>query len=329
VGDPVTVAIPVRNGTPFLDLVLSRVKAQQLDRPLEILVADSGSTDGSQETARRHGAAIIEIRPDRFSHGGTRNLLSREATGTHIALLTQDAVPTSDRWLATLLDGFRMAADVALVFGPYRPRADASHMVRRELDEWFRSLSPDGSARLVRELPSSTEPDAMRHLYFTDANACISRSALEQVPFREVAYAEDQLLARDMLAAGYAKVYRPDAPVTHSHEYGAVELFKRSFDEWRGLREVHAITASASPVSISLTVQRSVRDDVQFMRTHGVRGPELLRGLGSSAAYHSARAAGAMLGSRAGILPPRVRALCSLEGRRQYDPVGVEVASLK
>lgn len=313
-GEPITVAIPVRNGRPFLDDALHALRAQQIDRPIEILVADSGSTDGSREIARQQGAAIIDVQPEDFSHGGTRRLLSRQAQGAHIAFLTQDAVPASDRWLANLLDGFDMASDVGLVFGPYRPRPDASAMVRRELDEWFRSLSADGSPRLERGMPTDGGSDAVRRLFFTDANACISRSALERVPFREVSYAEDQLLARDMLRAGYAKVYRPDAPVTHSHEYRTRETFQRSFDEWRGLREVHGVVA-AGPARNVLTVQRQVRDDFRLLRREGADGTQLLRGLIASSAYHAARASGAVLGSRADMLPPRLRALCSLEGR--------------
>ena len=85
----------------------------------------------------------------------------------------------------------------------------------------------------------------LRRLFFSDANACIARSALDEVPFRPVSYAEDQLLARDMLAAGYAKVFRPDAPVVHSHDYGPLDRFRRAFDEWRALREVHGVIAAA------------------------------------------------------------------------------------
>ena len=49
-----------------------------------------------------------------------------------------------------------------------------------------------------------------RRGFFTDANACVARAAWERVPFREVAYAEDRVLAIDMLRAGYAKVFVPD-----------------------------------------------------------------------------------------------------------------------
>ena len=81
--------------------------------------------------------------------------------------------------------------------------------------------STSGSTALapeVRGLPDLTAKDGTRSLFFTDANGCVARDAWERVPFRGVAYAEDQLLARDMLAAGYVKVYRPDAAVIHSHD---------------------------------------------------------------------------------------------------------------
>jgi len=321
VGDAVTVAVPVRNGGSRLDLALGAVRAQRLDRPLELLVADSGSTDGSREVARRHGATIVDVRPEQYSHGGTRNLLARRATGTHIAFITQDAVPGGEGWLATLLDGFRAADDVALVFGPYHAAPGASPMVRRELDEWFGSLSPDDAARIDRGLPAGDHADAARRVFFTDANACIARAALDRVPFREVAYAEDQLLARDMLAAGYAKVYRPDAPVIHSHDYDSLQVLKRSFDEWRGLREVHGIVAAGGPVAGALALQRNVRDDVRFMRAHGAHGAGLARGVGASVAYHCARELGAALGARADRLPVSLRARLSLEGRGGFDPV--------
>jgi rhamnosyltransferase len=321
VDEGVTVAIPVRNGGHRLELALGAVRAQRLDRPVELLVADSGSTDGSREVAERHGATILDVRPEQFSHGGTRSLLARKATGTHIAFITQDAVPGGEAWLATLLDGFRAGDDVALVFGPYRPAPGASPMVSRELDEWFGSLAPNGTPRIDRGLPAAGDADALRKVFFTDANACIERAALERVPFRDVSYAEDQLLARDMLAAGYAKVYRPDAPVIHSHDYGSVQVLKRSFDEWRALREVHGIAAAGGPVAGALSVQRGVRDDVRFMRAQGARGAALAREIGASAAYHCARELGAALGARADRLPSGVRARLSLEGRGGYDPV--------
>src|SRR5258708_5816323 len=99
----VTVAIPVLNGARHLDEVLSAVRAQKVDRTLEILVIDSGSNDGSLEIAERHGARVHQIPKQEFSHGDTRNLAMTLANGDHVAFLTQDATPAHERWLAALL----------------------------------------------------------------------------------------------------------------------------------------------------------------------------------------------------------------------------------
>jgi GT2 family glycosyltransferase len=312
----VTVAIPVLDAGALLGRVLEAVRAQRLDGEVELLVADSGSTDGSRELAASRGARVIDVARDDFSHGGTRNLLMREAAGGHVAFLTQDAVPADDRWLARLLEGFELADDVGLVFGPYRPRPHASAMVRRELDGMFRSFAPDGAPRIDRAgEPPSGEGDLQRAPFFTDANGCVARSGWERAPFRPVPYAEDQLLARDMLAAGFAKVFQPAAVVEHSHDYTTAEQLRRSFDEWRALRDVHGWVAYPGLVDIPLAVQREVRDDLRFMRAEGAAPAQRLASVPRAVVHHGARAVGAALGSRAEALPPRIRRRLSLESR--------------
>jgi GT2 family glycosyltransferase len=235
-----TVAIPVRDGGPLLAGVFEALSRQSVSH--ELLVCDSGSSDGSLELARAHGARVLQIPAAEFAHGRARNLLMAEARTSHVALLTQDAEPASEEWLERLLEGFGLAPDTALVYGPYRPRASASLAVRLELERWFASLSPAGAPRVDRLTAEERAAPAASLVgprgFFTDANACILREAWMRVPFRDVAYAEDRALALDMLRAGFAKVYVPAAAVVHSHDYSAGQELRRCFDEWRGLLEV-------------------------------------------------------------------------------------------
>ena len=303
----VTVAIPVLDGGERFVRVLDAIERQRFDGELEILVSDSGSRDGSPARAREHGARVIEIERADFGHGVTRNLLMREARGTHVALLTQDAEPADERWLAHLLGGFEQAADVGLVYGGYAARPGASPAVRRELERWFGSLEP-GAERLnegERELPAVALMG--RRGFFTDANAAIAAAAWERVPFREIAYAEDRAIALDMLRAGYAKVYEPRAVVLHSHEYAGRRRFQRAFDESAGLREVYGWREPATPGRLL----SQLRGELGGLRREGA-GP---RALAAAAANQLIRHAGAVLGSRAGALPAGVQRRCSLEGR--------------
>lgn len=311
----VTVAIPTRNAGQGFSRTLTAIRAQQVrDREVELLICDSGSSDDTVALARSHGAEIIEIPPEQFSHGGTRNLLMSRSWGDHVAFLTQDAVPAAADWLSALLAGFALAPGVGLVFGPYRPQPDAGLSVVRELTSWFESFS-DGAPRidaLAPEARGAPPRHFMGHLgFFTDANGCVARAAWREVPFRKVAYAEDRLLAQDMLRAGYAKVYVPEAAVIHSHEYSTVQWLRRSFDEARAVREVYG--SALGPRAAIDNVRGGVSGDRRWAREHGCgSGPRVL---GASLLHHGARSAGTFLGGRAERLPPRVAARLSLEGR--------------
>ncbi|HEY2282792.1 MAG TPA: glycosyltransferase family 2 protein [Solirubrobacteraceae bacterium] len=324
----VTVAIPVRDGGELFAGALRALATQTVAH--ELLVCDSRSSDGSVELARSHGARVIEIDPADFSHGGTRNLLMNEASGAHVALLTQDAEPADPRWLERLLRGFDLAPDIGLVCGPYRPRPDASPAVRLELERWFASLAPDGAPRVDRldEHERATLP-ALALIgargFHTDANACIAHSAWQRVPFRQVGCAEDRLLAIDMLRAGYARAYLPDAAVVHSHAYSSTQELRRCFDEWRGLREIYGWREPLSPAHLA----RRLRGELGWARREldrsGISASERRATLAALTRHHVVRLAGSLLGSRADRLPAVARRRLSLEGRSSFQPLHLDI----
>ncbi len=324
--DP-TVAIPTRDGGELLVRTLAALERQT--RKHELLVCDSGSCDGSAALARSHGARVLEIDPGSFSHGGTRNLLMREARGAHVALLSQDAEPADERWLELLLAGFELAPDVGMVYGPYLPRADAAPVVRLELERWFASLAPEGRPHVDRLGEQERRSDALAgglptvglmggRGFFTDANACLARSAWERVPFREVPYAEDRVLAIDMLRAGYAKAFVPQAAVLHSHDYTTLQELRRCFDEWRGLREVYGWREPASPAHLTHQLRGALGGIRRELILEGASSTRRRATLIAAGRHHVVRLAGALLGSRADLLPSAVRRRLSLERRAGF-----------
>ena len=322
----VTVAIPVLNGARYLDEVLTAVRAQRVDRELEILVVDSGSTDGSLEIARRHGAVVHEIDASEFSHGGTRNRMMGMARGEHVAFLTQDATPAHDGWLAALLEGFEQADDVAAVFGPQEARSDASHMIKSEMERHFASWGNGGREIDVQRLDRSPAGIAAYRdfpgqlTFMSDVNGAVARWAWERVPYREVPYAEDQLLGRELIEAGLAKVFHPDARVLHSHDYPPLAFFRRYFDEFRSLREVLGFRQPWGPRQTLGDVRGLVSADKRWLKGQGVGGGGLVRPLLVSGRHHAGRMAGSIIGTRADRLPAPLRRLLSLEGRGSFRP---------
>lgn len=312
----VTVAIPTLNAGPGFARTLGAVSRQRLDdrTELELIVCDSGSSDQTAALAATHGARVLTIPRAEFSHGATRNLLMAQSRGSHVAFLTQDAVPAADDWLARLLAGFTLAPDVALAFGPYRARSDASPIVARELLDWFASLSPSGAPRIDRLDGLLTDRELLGpRAFFTDANGCVARRAWERVPFRQIAYAEDHALAIDMLRADYAKAFMPDAAVIHSHEYSLVGWLRRSFDEARAIHDVYGFAAPADPRTLTRELRGRVGADWRAARATGSR-----TGAGAIAAslpHHGARLVGAACGARADRLPRVLTGAISLERR--------------
>ncbi len=321
----VTVAVPVRNGGPRLARVLRAVREQATSREVELLVCDSGSTDGSAEVARCFGARVLSIAPSQFAHGATRNLLAREARGAHVVFLTQDAVPAMPQWLERLLAPVSSGGDVALAFGPYAPEPGASPSTARELEAFFASFDGAHIARLCdheRALPARELLG--RRGFFTDANGAVARAAWERVPFRDIPYAEDQQLAVDMLRAGYAKAFVPDAVVEHSHEYSVRRRVQRCFDEWRALREIYGWVEPVTATTLRDRVLSPARADVRWARARGATPSEQAALAARAVVHHGARTAGAALGSRHDRLPEGLCRTLSLESRATFPPIDRE-----
>jgi glycosyltransferase involved in cell wall biosynthesis len=293
----VTVALPVLDGGELLDEVLGAVRAQRVDRRVELLVCDSGSTDGSPERAAAHGARVLRIPNHDFGHGRTRNLLAREAAGEHVVFLTQDATPAHDGWLQAHLDGFRLAPDVALTTGPYLPRPGAPLHLRRELAAFF---GPHDAVEVHRLADAGPEPLRPSFATFhTDANGGLAKAAWAAVPFRDVPYAEDQGLALDVLRAGRAKAWIPEAAVVHSHAYRPLEQARRHLDEFRGLRDVYGHRESARLRAGLGRVRRETALDRAFGRREGLDGAALDRATLASLRFHALRWAASVAARRA------------------------------
>jgi rhamnosyltransferase len=233
---------------------------------LEILIVDSGSTDGTVEYARSAGLAVHLIRPEEFGHGRTRNLGVQLTRGEIICFLTQDVLPCTPAWPASFAAAL---ADrhVAGVYGRQVPR-DATSM-----EMFFVSLNYPAQALRFDPQPGGHHPRPGRVL-FSNAFSAVRRRAVEAMPFaNDARFCEDQMWAHQVLAAGHAIIYEPAAEALHAHHYSLAGLFRRSYEVGRALRSNRidgGATFAESMHFLATEVSYFVRQG------HGHRLPQLL-----------------------------------------------------
>lgn len=236
-----TVSILSYNGEQYLERILQAVEGQDYPGDVEILVIDSGSTDATLEIVGRHPQVRLHTIPNsEFGHGRTRNLVAQLASGELVAYLTHDAVPTDARWLSALLGPLIDDERIAAVVGKQVARPGALPMQKYDIARTFRSLGPDYGVTVVYDHGQFADESALETAGFhSDVNSAARRSVLlGAVPYRDVAYAEDQLFGRDVLRAGLRKAYAPGAVVEHSNDLTLRQLGPRIQEETRGLQAI-------------------------------------------------------------------------------------------
>ena len=114
----VSVLIGAFDAERYLGEAIDSVLAQSY-RPLELIVVDDGSTDGTARVAESYGPGVVSVRQENAGNGAARNRAVELASGALLAFLDAD-----DRFLPGKLERQwdALAADPALdvVFGHVR-----------------------------------------------------------------------------------------------------------------------------------------------------------------------------------------------------------------
>jgi len=251
----VSVVIPVLNAAAFLPKLMDALFGQDGVVPMEVVLVDSMSTDGTRELmASDPRVRIVPI--TNFSHGRARNLGAREAKGDILVLLTQDALPANGNWLTELLAPFS-DPQVAATYSRQIPNPNANPMERYFLLTHF---PPGGPVRRVRQ---GDESLTLSRVFFSNVSSAIRREVLLKFPFdEELIMSEDQQFSRDVMAAGYAIAYQPSSVVFHSHNYSLSTSFRRYFDSVYSLTIVFPRHGVGTSTGMGL---RYIAGEVRFM----------------------------------------------------------------
>ena len=192
-------------------------------RHWELIVIDSGSTDGSVEMIRaaqpRH---FVQLQPHEYNPSRVMNQAMRLARSEFAIFLNADATPQGIHWLRPLVTAL-FDPLTAAVFGRQIPRPDCRAVYAAEYERCF-GLERDSAG--------------WDH-FFSMVSSGLRKDIWAQRGFLEqMQYSEDDEYTRWCRARGYRIGYVPESVVMHSHNYTPAQARKRSFGEGGALAAV-------------------------------------------------------------------------------------------
>jgi rhamnosyltransferase len=212
---------------------IQQVYSQDFDGEIELIVIDSGSTDGSIAIIRdAKPAKLIEIPLGTYVPGVVLNQGAREASHDWLVYLNADATPVGKNWLTQLLRAGLDCTDFGAAFSCQIPRPDCRAVFAHDYDRCF------GPQRESRTWPH----------FFSMVSCVTHRSVLDKHPIREdLQYAEDDEWTRRLAGNGLQIVYADDSVVVHSHNYTLRQSYKRAFGDAMAM----AATSSTHPRDVN------------------------------------------------------------------------------
>lgn len=218
----ISAIIPTLNAERWITQQLNMLLSQTVEA--EIIVVDSGSSDGTPGLVRRFAPRVrlLEIPPKDFDHGGTRDFALRQSAGDYVIFFTQDAIPTDTHCIEKLLPAFS-SPDVAAVYGRQIAHPDAP-----EYEKLTRQFNYPDQARIWRE--SDIPRYGVKSYFFSNVCSAYRREAYLAVGGFDtpIICNEDMMMAAKLLHAGCALAYTPEAAVYHSHRYTLREEYRRN-----------------------------------------------------------------------------------------------------
>jgi GT2 family glycosyltransferase len=194
----VSVVILAHNRRDAIGVVLDRLRAVPVD---EVIVVDSGSTDGTADVAREFGGKVRVLDAGGNVAIAGRNIGARAATGEFLLMLDDDSYPLPGA-VEVLLEVFANSPRLAVAGGLVRDVDHAGNVVKLDgpgtFDWWLR-----GGRR-----QQAAPPDGWPCFFFPEGGCLIRREAY----FFGTSEVD---LATRLIAAGWDVRYVPGAAFDH------------------------------------------------------------------------------------------------------------------
>ncbi|HBK34685.1 hypothetical protein A2239_00680 [Candidatus Uhrbacteria bacterium RIFOXYA2_FULL_40_9] len=248
-----SLVIRTKNEKLGLRALLEMLSLQTV-QDVEVIVVDSGSTDGTVSLANNHHCQVITIPSSSFTFGSALNTGVQNAQAPLIITISAHCLPADIYWLERLLQPFDLYPHLAGVYGRQIPFSQASPLEQRGLKEAY---------------PLQNTFSLQDRSFFSNAHAAFRKSVWSQLSFNELLTgAEDIEWAKRVREAGFLLGYEPTSLVFHSHTETRKEVRERFFREALALTSFdHALLQTFGIPGALLRWGKSVFLDELFLLT--------------------------------------------------------------
>ncbi|MFZ5617496.1 MAG: glycosyltransferase [Pseudomonadota bacterium] len=223
---PQSVSIVYRslNEERWLGQSIAACRSQALadGRSLELVLVDSGSTDGTLDIAERRGCRIVHIKKADFTFGRSLNYGCEAAVGDIVVFISAHCIPAHDRWLENLI----------------RPLIDgkADYVYGRQVGNDVTRFSEH---QVFNHYYGEHDKIPQGELFVNNANSAMLRTVWAKQRFDEAATGlEDMVFGKALQRAGGRIAYVANAPVVHIHEESLNQTKRRYYREALTMREI-------------------------------------------------------------------------------------------
>ncbi len=251
-----SVVIRAYNEAAHIGRLLAGIGKQTLD-DVEVVLVDSGSTDGTDRIAEEFGATLVRITPEEFTFGRSLNRGIQAASHEFVVIVSAHCYPVYPDWLEKLIEPLH-DPQVAVCYGKQRGGETNQYSEH----QWFRQYFPEYS------IPRQG------HAYCHNANAAIRRELWEQHPYNEqLTGLEDLGWGSWAFEQGYAIAYAADAEVIHLHDEGPEQVYNRYRREAIAMKQILPESKFSFFRFLRLTLSTTTSDMLQARR-EGVLGEQ-------------------------------------------------------
>ena len=217
-----SIVIRAYNEEKHIGRLLEGIRRQTL-KNVEIILVDSGSSDGTVAVAESFGAQIVRIPPDEFTFGRSLNLGVQAARGELVVIASAHVYPVYPDWLESLLRPFEDER-VALTYGKQRAPDSAMFSEMQIFHQWY---------------PDASKP-RQETAFCNNANAAIRKSLWQKNPYDETLTGlEDLAWAKWAREQGYDIAYVAEAEIIHVHDETPRGVFNRYRREGMAFKTIY------------------------------------------------------------------------------------------